>query len=372
MDKRPTRESSPGETLDKMMKDRGWTQVDLANILGKPQPSISQIITGRKAVTPETACALAMAFGNEPSYWMELESRYRLSLIESSDPAVKERAQLYDIAPVKEMEKRGWIKKANTPDAIADDLRQFFGTDDLDAIPDLCVHTKKTHRISPLSPEQRAWCFRARNLASSLKVGRFTANKFNKGIKALRTLAAWPQETRKVSRVLAEMGIRFVVIEPLARTRIDGATFWIAENRPVIALSVRYDRIDSFWHSLGHELSHVNHCDGLVVDADLVGENRASPAELDSTERRADTEASDFIIEQSELDDFVVRVGPLYSRQRINQFANRIRVHPGIIVGQLQYRGELSYAQLRDTLVKVREHITSEALTDGWDHMITS
>ena len=167
------------------------------------------------------------------------------------------------------------------------------------------------------------------------------------------------------------MGIRFVVVEPLPRTRIDGAAIWLDSDSPVVALSVRDDRIDSFWHSLGHELSHVCHRDGLAIDVDLVGEDRPSPVELSAAERRADEEAIDLTIGRSELDDFVLRVGPLYSRDRINQFANRMRIHPGIIVGQLQYRGELSYSQLRDTLVKVRDTVTSAALTDGWGYVIT-
>ena len=47
---------SPGSILEEMLRERGWTQMDLANILDKPQRSIWEIITGKKAVTPETAC----------------------------------------------------------------------------------------------------------------------------------------------------------------------------------------------------------------------------------------------------------------------------------------------------------------------------
>jgi len=77
---------SPGQILSEMMKAKGWTQVDLAAILEKPQNSISQIITGKKAVTPETAISLAQAFGNSPEYWIQLEgeSSSRLSLNSST------------------------------------------------------------------------------------------------------------------------------------------------------------------------------------------------------------------------------------------------------------------------------------------------
>ena len=361
----------PGKMVAIAMKKRGWTQQDLAMILGKPQPFISQIITGKRSVTPETAHALAQAFGDTPQYWMEIEARFRVSLVAPQDQTVRNRAHLFEIAPVKDMEKRGWIKKTKSPKDLEGELRSFFETDNLDSIPSLCVHSKKTQRTDPLTAEQRAWCFRAKSLASPIKAKKFSLAGFDKGIDQLRVLAAWPDHARKVTSVLADMGIRMVVIEPLARTRIDGASFWLNQYSPVIAISIRYDRIDSFWHTLGHELSHVRNNDGLKLDMDLVGENRSSPAELNSTERRADIEAVNFVIDQQELEDFIVRVGPLYSRARINQFANRIRVHPGIIVGQLQYRGELSYSQLRNTLVKVREAVTSEAVTDGWGHFVS-
>ena len=92
----------------------------------------------------------------------------------------------------------------------------------------------------------------------------------------------------------------------------------------------------------------INHRDGLEVDTNLVGEDRLSPAELSSVELRADRDAAGLLIDSEEIDDFVVRVGPLYSRARINQFANRIRIHPGIIVGQLRHRGELEYSMMRE------------------------
>lgn len=370
-----TPESQPrssGEIIAKMMNNRGWTQKDLAGVLNKPQPEVSQLITSKRSITPETAHLLAQAFGNSALFWMETEARYRVSLVTSRGEDVRDRARLYDLAPIKDMEKRGWINKADSLNDTVSELKRFFSTDDLDSIPDLCVHTKKTDRTCFLTPEQRAWCFRAKELSISLRTKRYSKHQFEKGIKRLQELAAWPEHARQVTRVLGDMGIKLVIIEPLPRTKIDGATFWLDEDSPVIALSLRYDRIDSFWHTLGHELSHVYHKDGLTLDSNLVGENRPSPVELDATERRADREAAELVIKQNEIEDFIIRVGPLYSRTRINQFANKIKIHPGIIIGQLQYRGEISYSSLRDTLVKVRESVASEAITDGWGYCVTN
>jgi HTH-type transcriptional regulator/antitoxin HigA len=50
-------------------------------------------------------------------------------------------------------------------------------------------------------------------------------------------------------------------------------------------------------------------------------------------------------------------------------FAQKHGVHPGIVVGQLQRRKEITYAHSRRMLVRVRGLITPSALTDGWRHM---
>jgi HTH-type transcriptional regulator / antitoxin HigA len=91
----------------------------------------------------------------------------------------------------------------------------------------------------------------------------------------------------------------------------------------------------------------------------------------DDAESRADEEAAASLIPTSEIESFIGRVGPLYSKDRIIQFANRIRIHPAIIVGQLQYRGEIGYAAMRELMTKVKDNVVGTALTDGWNQTIS-
>jgi HTH-type transcriptional regulator/antitoxin HigA len=61
----------------------------------------------------------------------------------------------------------------------------------------------------------------------------------------------------------------------------------------------------------------------------------------------------------------MLRVSPFFKEERVLLFAQRLNVHPGIVVGQLQRRlGR--YDLFRKHQVKVRQFITSSALTDGW------
>jgi plasmid maintenance system antidote protein VapI len=58
------------------LEARGWTQADLAFILGRPIQSVNEIIAGRKAITPETGKGLADAFGASAEMRMNLEAAY--------------------------------------------------------------------------------------------------------------------------------------------------------------------------------------------------------------------------------------------------------------------------------------------------------
>ncbi len=136
-------------------------------------------------------------------------------------------------------------------------------------------------------------------------------------------------------------------------------------------MTLRFDRIDNFWFVLMHELRHVANKDGqngnVIIDENLGSENEDAGIKPEF-ERIADTEAAESIIPAAVFNDFIVRVSPLFSEQRISGFAARIGVHPGIIVGQLHNRKQVSYGHYRKLLVKIKEHIIGNALTDGWGH----
>lgn len=62
----------PGEFIRDELEARGWTQGDLAEIMGRPAQAVSEIISGKKQIMPQTALELAKAFGDDDAlYWMK-------------------------------------------------------------------------------------------------------------------------------------------------------------------------------------------------------------------------------------------------------------------------------------------------------------
>ncbi len=368
----PAEVFSPGEFILDELDERGWTQSSLAKITGRPDSTISALISGKQALTPEIATELASAFGTSPQFWLNLENAYRLSKIVDVSAEIKQRAKMFVAAPVRDMERRGWIRVCDSMADTEKELARFFSIPSLDRLPNLRVAAKASvQNGSSLTAEQLAWCVRALQLAKSVPAKDYSEKSFEEGVIKLRKLADFPENSSKVPRILAEMGIRFVVIEHLAKSKIDGAALWLGEGddwgKPVVALSLRYDRIDSFWHTLFHELSHIKNRDSYVVDVDIVGADRClSNDALSEIEARANQEAADMLIPNQTMDSFISRTRPFYYTSRIIQFANLLKIHPGIIAGQLQHRKQIGWASHRKMLVKVRDILISGSMTDGW------
>lgn len=363
----------PGEFLKEELNARDWTQTDLAEILGRPMPLVSGIILGKRRITPETAKGLAEAFGTSADYWMKLEADYQLSQVRSQSDSVERKARLYSKAPINHMIKRGWIEHSSNLDVLEKRVLDFLEMDNPDQEPDFGQHAaRKSTTYHEVTSAQTAWLFRARHLAKSVPAASYSPASFRKAIDRLQALLNSAEEIRHVPRALSESGIRFLIVEALPQSRIDGACFWLDAKSPVIALSLRYDRIDYFWFTLMHDLGHVKARDGLsnsdyLIDTNLMADETA--VEKPEFEKAADRFAAESLVPQDAFADFRMRNDPLYSRKNIRGFAALNHIHPGIVVGQLHHHG-LSFAAHRDLLDKVRDLVTDSALTDGWGNVV--
>src|SRR5215470_10512781 len=107
----------PGEFLADELEARGWTQTEFAEIIGRPQKLVNDIIRGKRAITPETATDFAAALGTSAQLWMSLETTWQLSKVPARDDSIARAAALRERFPIREMQKRGWIKQAGSASA---------------------------------------------------------------------------------------------------------------------------------------------------------------------------------------------------------------------------------------------------------------
>jgi HTH-type transcriptional regulator / antitoxin HigA len=368
-----TQYRTPGQLIQDLLTERGWTQRVLAIVLGADESTLNKIINGKRPLDAKMALAFSELFGVPAERFLNLQLSFDLAharLVARPDPGRRNRAHLFGQLPVMEMIKRGWIdvediRKAPKVEAA---LAKFLNTDSPDQIEILAHAAKKTNVAGEATPVQLAWLYRVKEIASERLVARYSPDKVKTAVQQLRPLLASPEAARKAPRILAESGIRFVIVEALSGSKIDGVCFWPNESAPVIGMSMRYDRIDNFWFVLRHEIEHVIQLHGraaVMLDAELEGERAGVGPNIPEEERQANEAAAEFCVPQRKMDGFIARKAPLCAERDIVGFARTLQVHPGLVAGQLQRRTN-RYDRFRNHLVKMRAIVTPSAMVDGW------
>jgi HTH-type transcriptional regulator/antitoxin HigA len=307
------------------------------------------------------AKALASAFNMPAEVFAKAQAEWELLQAKDPDPGVAARARVQSAYPLREMTRRGWLREDHDLEA---QLCRFFEVQSLADAPHLAHAARKTV-YSELPPQQIAWLFRVRQIAREMTPsGVYSHTRLGEIVERLKAARSNPGHIRQVPRFLNEAGVRFVVVEALPGSKIDGVCFWLDRESPVIGMSLRFDRIDNFWFVLRHECAHVLHGHGqaaAIVDADL-----DQPASNVSEEERiANAEGSEFCVPQAQIRSFYLRKNPLFSERDVLAFAKRMDVHPGLVVGQLQRLID-RYDLLRRHLVKVRPILADAMMMDGW------
>lgn len=360
----------PGEYLAEELEARGWSQTELAEILGRPHRLVNEIIAGKRTITPETAKGLSAAFGTSPEFWMNLETAYQLSKARIEEVEVTRRARLYTTFPVKELLKRGWVEASENIEVLEQRFLDFYAMPSMDAKPQFAYAARQTSYDSPPRMICLAWLKRAEQVAKTVRVSKFSAQALRAAIPDLRACMEYKEGIENVSAILAKTGVRLVIVEHLPSSKMDGACFWIEGVSPVIALSLRFDRVDNFWFNLFHEMDHILNGEGKD---DPIYETIDQHADgLPPNEVRANEAAANYCIPHDEMNGFIARVNPLFSKQAVIGFAARMRIHPGIVVGQLQGRKPplIPYSYHREMLEKIKPLVTATVVTDGFGNRL--
>lgn len=369
MERVPAEVFPPGEFLNDELEARGWTQTEFAEIIRRQPRVVNEIILGKRAITPETAREIAAALGTSPQLWLNLESAYQLGRTPQPDnvEAISREAKLRDKYPVREMIKRGWIQSSENYEVLEQRVLNFFCVSNLDEEPSL-VHAARRNYSSDLSELQLAWLFRVKSLACAHQVPKYSERGLRMCVPTLESLMISPEAVRDVPKILAECGVRLIIVEPIPGSRIDGVCFWVDEAKaPVIGLTMKGDFIDRFWFNLRHEIEHVLRHDGK--DKVVIDDFESDQANVSDAEKAANEAAAEFCVPQKALRDFILRHDPMYGTPNFIGFSKIMKRHPGIVAGQLQRhigRPEL----FKKFQARVRDFLIQTAITDGYGHSV--
>ena len=151
-------------------------------------------------------------------------------------------------------------------------------------------------------------------------------------LRDLAKLSRFESGPRLAQEYLADAGVALVIEPHFKKTYLDGAAM-LDDGRPIVALTLRHDRIDNFWFALLHELVHIaKHLSAkkLFIADDLEDKTRSGKEEAD-----ADAGAREALIPGTEWKKAKVRT--THTQEDALELANRLRVHPAIVAGRVRY-----------------------------------
>jgi HTH-type transcriptional regulator / antitoxin HigA len=317
----------PIEAIKFRMEQQNLSQRDLVPFIGS-RSKVSEVLSRRRPLTLSMMRALRSGLG--------IPAQVLLQETLSTDP--DESNVDWQKFPLREMVKRGWIREriVDYHSQAEGVLRRFFAK----AGPSQPVYVLFRQSSHIRSGRQldlyalTAWTARVRILASQMASGTFKQEIVNdEFMKEVARLSVLDDGPRVAGEFLEKYGIRLVIEPHLPGTFLDGAALLTPDGCPVIALTLRYDRIDNFWFILMHELVHVTRHLGqgpapFYDDLDVTAQD-------DPKEMEADRLASEALIPEGAW-----RKSPasrVRSAEAIQQLADQLRIHPAIVAGRYRH-----------------------------------
>ncbi|HEV2804776.1 MAG TPA: ImmA/IrrE family metallo-endopeptidase [Chthoniobacterales bacterium] len=288
---------------------------DLAPLLGG-RSKVSEVLARKRPLTVSMMRALQDSLGIPAS--LLLRTTTSATPDDEGSPASR--------GVITEMIRRGWISDQQ-------EVATFF-----ERLGPATVALRKGQHIRSARQMNtyalRAWVARIAEKASAQDMPAFDIGSLdNQALKNLVHLSVRQDGPKAAQEFLRQYGIAMIVESHLPQTYLDGAAVLIMNSRPVIGMTVRYDRLDNFWFTLLHEVAHIIlHSSGersLFIDDLDVG------AQNDTVEREADAFAGEVLVPSK-----VWRDSPA-SRQRsataATHLAANLGIHPAIVAGKMRH-----------------------------------
>jgi HTH-type transcriptional regulator/antitoxin HigA len=335
----------PGMLLEQELEHRELSQTDFARRIGRTPKLVSEIISGKNPVEPETAIQFEKVLGIGADIWLRLEAQFRLhEARQAENERLAASEQWFREFPVKQLSDWGIIRKTGTTAQRAHDLLALFGVASPAAFDrryaKVVVHYRTSPRMEASRTSLLTWLRCGEVSASERELPSYDKVHFKKQLVEIRKLTTENIQVfrPKITELCRNAGVAFILIPPLPKTRLSGAAFWAQGKVPVIQQSLRHKTNDHFWFTFFHEAAHIilhNPKDFYADDENGKG---------DGVEQEANEFATEILVGKKELTHFIAK-NPA-SISAVRQFAKDRAVHPGIVVGMLQHHGVISWDQM--------------------------
>jgi plasmid maintenance system antidote protein VapI len=339
--------SPPGQTILSVLEERELTIEQFARQIGHSASSAQKILDGSYPIDFELARRLSTIIGASESFWMAREYDYRASLAEPENVKVASLDDLLSRLPMSDMQKFGWIATTKNRQEQVEGCLDFFGVSSLaqwqgryeNAFQSAAY--RRSLAYASYEVATTAWLRKGEIETQHDQVSNWSPHVLENQISYFRRLTWYKSPALFLARLkesLGQAGVKFAVVRTPKGCSASGAVRVLANGTPHIQLSFRYLSDDQFWFSLFHEIAH------LLLHYEKMPILEDSAQAEEQYEREANEYAAQIIVPASYREE-LLSLGS--SRLPIINFAKRVGVAPGLIVGQLQHEGLIGFNQMQ-------------------------
>ena len=306
------------------MEQQGLRQKDVAELLGGKNRA-SEVLSRKRPLTLPMIRSLYERLDIPATLLIrEPGSRYEVAEEEFDTSAISNREILQKRWVQSADEVKSWIQRALAPVGSPAFLKHTLTVG----------ATAKTNKTKIW-----LWLARVREVADSRTYlqGRFKRDALNQEALSYLVRLSWMERGPQLAReFLEEKGIALVIEPHLSGSRLDGAAMLSRNGSPIIALTLRHDRLDNFWFTLLHECVHAwKHLDGAGLRA-IVDEDVENPdAEPVAIEKEANDGASELLLPRGLWRRSEAFLNP--SAESINDLAKKLQINPAIVAGRIRF-----------------------------------
>jgi len=336
----------PWESLGDLLEWENMSQKELSIRIGISEKHISNIIRGKSSITPDMALRLEKVFGVSSDFWNGLEIGYQqdISKLEEEKQLKNELSLVDKFSCYKELSLLGFVEESKDKLTKLQNLLHFFGVTSLESLKKLLNQLfepkyqlyRKSDKFKVNKESLVSWLRCGEIQSKDIEVGEYSKKKLDKVIEELKTFTKKKEpDLMKIQSLLGSCGIIFTYTPSFTNVPVN----WVSKklnNKPFIQISDRGKKLDIFWFSLFHEISHIilhlSKKDDLFINFD---------DKEDEIEEEANTLGSNLLIDNNNFDSFVTKWD--FSPHSINSFSKKMGVGSCITVGRLAHIGKVDW-----------------------------
>lgn len=309
----------------------------------------TNLMVGEEPITPNIASNLERHLGATASFWLSRDFQYRKQLKRLAKQESRDEARAWiGSLPLKDMSRFGWITLPRDLDGKLSACLEYFDVADVatwrerysDTLQLAAFRTSPTFEAEPAAVS--AWFRRGELMDEAIACAPWDRERFRNALLELRALTKKKEPEQflpALQKACAACGVAVVIVPTLGGCRASGATKFVRPDRALMLLSFRYRADDQFWFTFFHEAGHLL----LHGDTAVFLEETRKDRTITDEEREANEFARDMLIPPA-LQPALQTLAT--NKRAIVGFAMQAGVSPGIVVGQLQHMGRVSFERL--------------------------